>query len=106
MGNYAVMTSSVAPAAQVAVVLMANQPPWSCLGLYLSTLETLKLGSHWMARRRGALMVLWYSMISVVLFPTPYLIFMLSVTQSADGAQRISSAVDGVTQVVRRMSKG
>jgi hypothetical protein len=32
---------------------MANQPPRSCLGSYLSTLETLKFGGHWMALRRG-----------------------------------------------------
>jgi hypothetical protein len=36
----------------------------------------------------------------------PYLIFMLSVVQGADGALRVSSVVDGVTQVVRRMSEG
>jgi hypothetical protein len=28
-------------------------PPGSCLGSYLSMLETLKLGGHWMALRRG-----------------------------------------------------
>jgi hypothetical protein len=31
---------------------------------------------------------------------------MLSVARSADGALRISSAIDGMTQVVRRMSDG
>jgi hypothetical protein len=43
-------------------------------------------------------------MIPVVFLPTPYLIFMSSVAQSADGASRVSSTIDGVTQVVRRMS--
>jgi hypothetical protein len=47
-----------------------------------------------------------YTMISVVLLPVPYLIFMLSVARSADGASCVSSAADGVTQVVRRMSEG
>jgi hypothetical protein len=46
MGKYAVITSSVAPAARAAVVYIANQPPGSCLGSYLSMLETLKLGGH------------------------------------------------------------
>jgi hypothetical protein len=40
-------------------------------------------------------------MILVVLLPTPYLIFVLLVTRNADGASCVSSAVDGVTQVVR-----
>jgi hypothetical protein len=43
---------------------------------------------------------------SVILLPVPYLIFMTSVARSAYGAPRVSSAVDGVTQVVRRMSEG
>jgi hypothetical protein len=45
-------------------------------------------------------------MIPVILFPTPYLIFMSSVMQSVDGALRVSPDVDGVTQVVRTMSEG
>jgi hypothetical protein len=36
-------------------------------------------------------------MISVVLLPVPYLIFMSSVAQSAYGAPRVLSIVDGVT---------
>jgi hypothetical protein len=48
----------------------------------------------------------WYAMISVVLLQVPYLIFMSSVARSANGAPRVSPAVDGVTQVVQRMSKG
>jgi hypothetical protein len=44
--------------------------------------------------------------ISAVLLPAPYLIFMSSVTRSVDGAPRVLSAVDDVTQVVRRMSEG
>jgi hypothetical protein len=42
-----------------------------------------------------------YTVISVVLLPTPYLIFMPPVARSADGASRVPSTVDGVTQVVR-----
>jgi hypothetical protein len=53
MGKYVVITSSVAPAARAAVIWTANQPPGSCLGSYLSTLETLKFGGHWMALRHG-----------------------------------------------------
>jgi hypothetical protein len=53
MGKYAVMTSSIAPVAWAAVVYTANQLPGSCLGSYLSTLGTLKLGGQWMTRRRG-----------------------------------------------------
>jgi hypothetical protein len=113
-------------------------------------LDTLKLGGHWMARRRGVsaetphtsscrcschrsrggesilgrldhprngLLVeaaadsihvarlRRYTMISVVLLPAPYFIFVPSVARSADGASCVSSAVDGVTQVVRRMSE-
>jgi hypothetical protein len=48
----------------------------------------------------------WYVVIPVVLLPAPYLIFMPSVALSPDGAPRVSSAVDGVMQVVRRMSDG
>jgi hypothetical protein len=44
--------------------------------------------------------------IPVVLLPVPYLIFMPSVMRNVDGAPRVSSAIDGVTQVVRRMSDG
>jgi hypothetical protein len=46
------------------------------------------------------------TMISIVLLPVPYLIFMPSVARSADGASCVSLTVDGVTQVVRRMSEG
>jgi hypothetical protein len=55
MGKYAIITSSIAPAAQAAVVYTTNQPPRSYLGSYLLMLETLKLklGGHWMAQRRG-----------------------------------------------------
>jgi hypothetical protein len=45
-------------------------------------------------------------MISVVLLLMPYLIFLLSVVRSADGDSCISSTVDGVTQVIRRMREG
>jgi hypothetical protein len=45
-------------------------------------------------------------MIPVVFLPMPYLIFMSSVARSADGAPLVSWAVDGVVQVVRRMSEG
>jgi hypothetical protein len=47
-----------------------------------------------------------YAVISVVLLSTPYLIFMSPVTRCADGAPRVSSAVNGVTQVIRKMSEG
>jgi hypothetical protein len=46
------------------------------------------------------------SVIPVVLIPTPYLIFVLSVARSVGGAPRVPPSVDGVTQVVRRMSEG
>jgi hypothetical protein len=44
--------------------------------------------------------------ILVVLLPVPYLIFVSSVARSTDGAPRVSSAVDGVMYVVRRVSEG
>jgi hypothetical protein len=53
MGKYAAIMSSVAPAARAAVVYTTNQPPGSCLDSYLSMLETLKFGGHWMALRHG-----------------------------------------------------
>jgi hypothetical protein len=45
-------------------------------------------------------------MISVVLLPAPYLIFVPSVAQSADGASCVSSTVDGMMQVVCWMTEG
>jgi hypothetical protein len=48
----------------------------------------------------------WYAVIPIVLLPVPYLILMPSVARSVDGASHVSSAVDGVTQVIRRISEG
>jgi hypothetical protein len=45
-------------------------------------------------------------MILVILIPVPYLIFMPSVARSVDGSLCVPSAVDGVTQIVRRMGEG
>jgi hypothetical protein len=47
-----------------------------------------------------------YTMISFILLLAPYLIFMPSVTRSADGASCVSLTIDGVTQVVHRMCEG
>jgi hypothetical protein len=44
-------------------------------------------------------------MIPVVLFSAADLVLMLSFTRSVDGAPRVSATVDGVLQVVRRVSE-
>jgi hypothetical protein len=45
-------------------------------------------------------------MVPIILLSTPYLVFVLSVARSVDGAPRVSPTVDGVSQVARRMSDG
>jgi hypothetical protein len=44
-------------------------------------------------------------MIPVVFLPVAYLVLMLSFTRSIDGAPRVSATVDGMSQVVRRVSE-
>jgi hypothetical protein len=44
------------------------------------------------------------AMVSIILLPVPYLVFMLSVARSVDGASRVSPTVDGMSQVARGMS--
>jgi hypothetical protein len=43
-------------------------------------------------------------MVPVILFPAPYLVFVPSVARSIDGAPCVPPTVDGVSQVVRKMS--
>jgi hypothetical protein len=42
----------------------------------------------------------------VILLPASYLISVSSITRSVNEALRVSPAVDGMTQVIRRMSEG
>jgi hypothetical protein len=44
-------------------------------------------------------------MIPVVFLPATDLVLMPSLTRSIDGAPRVSTTVDGVSQIVRRVSK-
>jgi hypothetical protein len=44
-------------------------------------------------------------MIPVVFLPAAYLVLMLSFARSVDGTPRVSATVDGVSQVVRRVSE-
>jgi hypothetical protein len=44
-------------------------------------------------------------MIPVVFFSLSYFIFMSAIARGADVASRISLAVDGVTQIVRRVGE-
>jgi hypothetical protein len=44
-------------------------------------------------------------MIPIVLLPAADLVLMSSFTRSIDGASRVSATVDGVSQIVRRVSK-
>jgi hypothetical protein len=43
-------------------------------------------------------------MVPIILFPAPYLIFVPSVARRIDGAPCVPPTVDGMSQVVRRMS--
>jgi hypothetical protein len=51
----------------------------------------------------GGLAPSWDAMIPVVLLPAADLV--PSLMRSIDGASRVSAAVDGVSQIVRRVSK-
>jgi hypothetical protein len=46
------------------------------------------------------------AMVPIVLLPAPYLVFVSSVARSIDGAPRVSSTVDGMSQIAWGMSEG